>query len=770
VTLRLRGGYTARVQTSPKASEVFRFGIFELDCRSGELRKRGIRVHLQDQPLQILIMLIERPGELVTREEIQTRLWPSGTIVEFEHSIGTAIKKLRQALGDDAGTPRYVETLPRRGYRFIAPVENSAPHPPLAVEPLATVPAPEGRRSWRIWAAAIALVMVAGLYALFLYVRLEPRAGVPRMLTRLTFDNGLQFGPTWSPDGRFIAYSSDRDGKFDIWVQQVGAVKPVKITSRPGHNWQPDWSPDGNSIVFRSEGEGGGLFIVPALGGAERKISSFGYYPKWSPDGRLILFRNTFLSWLSKLYVAGLDGGSPREILTDFLKRSQIAQRVVGWYPHSNRISIWGDTMNGSGFWTVSLDGTHPVKSEATASVADVLSKFWGKYAVLRTTQFVWQPSGRAIYFNGKWDGVENIWKIRVDPSTMRFFALERLTAGPGPDTDLAISPDGKTLAYAARSEQVRVWSYSFDANSGRLLGGGTAATPPGVEAWRADISPDGQKLAYVMKRAGEYELWQTALPDGDSTLLLRGSGVPLGPRWSPDSQRLGYGGGSSSTALTNVLLSAGGGSADPVTSASFRGYVEDWSRDGHWLVANRGGEDPLSSTEHCIVLLPLSAAPTADTKARVVTCGNSEGLYRGIYEIRLSPNGRWIVFEAVEGGLRPGGAANAILYVVPVSGGSWIRITDGQSWDDKPRWSPDGKTIFFISSRTGLLNVWGIRFDPESGRPQDQPFQVTSFGSPKLMVADDLDWQSLSLSQDRLVFSMKESSGSLWALHDVDK
>jgi dipeptidyl aminopeptidase/acylaminoacyl peptidase len=167
---------------------------------------------------------------------------------------------------------------------------------------------------------------------------------------------------------------------------------------------------------------------------------------------------------------------------------------------------------------------------------------------------------------------------------------------------------------------------------------------------------------------------------------------------------------------------------------------------------------------------MPLSAAPKAETKARLVTSSKSGGIYEGIFEVRQSPNGRWIVFEAVKGGIAPGGASNATLCVVSVSGGPWMRITDGQSWDDKPRWSPDGKTIYYISSRTGFLNVWGIHLDPEQGRPQGQPFQVTSFDSPKLMVADDMDWLSMSLSHDRLVTSMKETSGSIWVLDDVDK
>jgi Tol biopolymer transport system component len=219
------------------------------------------------------------------------------------------------------------------------------------------------------------------------------------------------------------------------------------------------------------------------------------------------------------------------------------------------------------------------------------------------------------------------------------------------------------------------------------------------------------------------------------------------------------------------VLLREGGGSADPLTSTSFEGDVEDWSADGQWIVADQVTHDQPGTVElHRVVLLPLSAAPKAETRARVVTSSRSQGSYEGIYEIRLSPNGRWIVFEAVKGGIAPGGATNATLCVVPVSGGSWMQVTDGQFWDDKPRWSPDGKTIFFLSSRTGFLNVWGIRFDPEQGRPQGQPFQVTSFGNPKLMVADDMSWQSMSLSQGRLVLSMSEASGSVWALHDVDK
>jgi Tol biopolymer transport system component/DNA-binding winged helix-turn-helix (wHTH) protein len=748
--------------SNPDSHSLFRFGEFELDITAYELRRGGQPVHLERQPMDLLILLLERHHQLVGRADIVKRLWDPGVFVDVEMGVNTAIRKLRQSLGDSRESPAFVETISGKGYRFIAPVDNPAPQPSSTIEP--GPPHAESRR-WPRWVAGMALLLTVAIAALFVYLKHEePGLGPPRPLKRVTFDAGLQFGPSWSPDGRFIAYSSDRGGKFDIWVQQVGGVSPIKITTRPGSNWQPNWSPDGNQIVFRSEGDGG-LIVVPVLGGLERKISSFGYYPKWSPDGRRILFGNTFISWVNKIYVAGVEGEPPREILTDFLKKSQIAARAVEWYPRSNRVSIRGKGVHGLGFWTVSLDGTGAMQSRMRPGIAEQLNKFAGD----ERAQFRWAPSGRAVYFESEWGGVRNICKITVDSSTMQFLSLERLTTGPGPDTDLGISSDGKKLAYAARTERVRVWSYPFDANSGRLLGEGNAVTPAGFDAWRADISPDGKNLAYVVNRAGEHELWQTSLSDGPTTLLVRAPDVPSVPRWSPDSRWLGFEGISGGL----LLLPKGGGSAHTLTSPSFEGSVEDWSSDGRWILTVQATHDqpgPVGPVELRIVLLPLSAAPKAESSARLVTSSRSQGIYEGIYEVRLSPNGRWIVFEAVKGGTAPGGATNATLCVVPVSGGPWIRLTEGQFWDDKPRWSPDGRTIFFVSSRTGFLNVWGIRFDPEQGRPQGEPFQVTSFANPKLMVADDMGWQSLSLLRDRLILSMMETSGSIWALQDVDK
>ena len=142
-----------------------------------------------------------------------------------------------------------------------------------------------------------------------------------------------------------MAYSSDRGGKFDIWVQQVSGGDPVQITKGPGHNWQPDWSHDGKYIAYRSENDEGGLYIVPALGGAglERKISSFGYYPRWSPDNSQIMFR-AYPTWMVSdgTYVVDVDRGTSHRVLAEFGHGRNIFVISAAWHPDGKRISFWG--------------------------------------------------------------------------------------------------------------------------------------------------------------------------------------------------------------------------------------------------------------------------------------------------------------------------------------------------------------------------------------------------------------------------------------------
>ncbi|MCP5118006.1 MAG: hypothetical protein GY953_44895, partial [bacterium] len=175
-----------------------RFGAFEADFQARELRKRGLRIRLQEHPFRLLAILLERPGEVVTREEIQKRLFPEDTFVEFDHSVNTAIQKIRQALGDSATHPRFVETLPRRGYRFVAPVEGI-----LAEQP--PPPAKHRRPVLVVVVVAVALLAAAALIAAMVAwftARRTPKT--PLTAVPLTTYPGSELEPSFSPNGEEV--------------------------------------------------------------------------------------------------------------------------------------------------------------------------------------------------------------------------------------------------------------------------------------------------------------------------------------------------------------------------------------------------------------------------------------------------------------------------------------------------------------------------------------------------------------------------------------
>jgi hypothetical protein len=179
-----------------------------------------------------------------------------------------------------------------------------------------------------------------------------------------------------------------------------------------------------------------------------------------------------------------------------------------------------------------------------------------------------------------------------------------------------------------------------------------------------------------------------------------------------------------------------------------------DWSADGEWLL---GGSQRQTPGRTLICLFPIAAAPHAETEMRVIASHPENNLWQA----RFSPDHHWISFcaaKAAEAGV-------STIYVVPASGGEWVRITEGTYFDDKPRWSPDGKTLYFISSRTGFFNVWGIRFDPASGQPMGEPFRVTTFENPGQMILSNVRYMQMALAADRLVLPITEVSGGIWIL-----
>jgi serine/threonine protein kinase/Tol biopolymer transport system component len=634
-----------------------------------------------------------------------------------------------------------------------------------ATETQPTTEARGGRRPGLVIGAAAAAALLAAGY--LLVVRKSGSAEAPeapRSIARLTFDAGLQSEPTWSADGKLIAYSSNKQGKFDIWVQPVGEGNAVQVTHSPGHNWQPDFSPDGQQIVFRAERDGG-LYVVPVLGGNERKIAAFGSHPRWSPDGSAILFDRAVesLNTVRKLYLERLDGTPPREILGDFLKEFPSTKPVyAAWHPDSRRISVWASHPQlGPGFWTMPADGRSAVRVEAAPEVQKRI-----RDAGLTLGRFAWAPAGDALYFEGVSRGVSNLWKIAVDAKSLRWTAgPERLTTGPGKDSDLALSHDGRKIAFTVRTERTQVWMLPFDPAAGQVQGGGRAETPGGLDSWAMALSLDGKRLAYVSLRPGRQELWQKTLADGIEKLLAADSFQPAYPVWSRDGKFLAFRRSEPQSPdglwrrAEIVVVPEGGGEEEVVTSNGLTDGPKSWFSDNRRIVGiTRRPDGKLAK----VWIVSRDYGPHAEDHAQFLAADPGYNFYQP----HLSPDERWILFmkvKADQSGL-------STLEVMPAGGGEMTAITEGKYFDDKPAWAPDGRALYFLSSRGGFFNVWGIRFDPAKGKSVGEPFRVTTFEDPSRMATPPNQSSEMWVSSDRLALPITELSGNLWLLENLQQ
>jgi len=631
-----------------------------------------------------------------------------------------------------------------------------------------TAGAPKSRRRLALASlvAAASVLAAGGLWLMKRRTPTEPARAAqvrPLVLKRLTFDAGLQTDVTFSPDGRFIAYASDRSGNFDIWVQPVDGGDPVQITKEPEQDVQPAWSPDGSSIAFRSERSGGGIFVMPALGGHARQLSTFGSHPSWLDQSEILFLLGSPESpgMAGQLFVVPEKGDAPREVLREFVLGSSLYW--ASGHPDGRISVLLGHLQRGFGLYTLSRDGKSVTASRIPASSPVVPTRA----IEAERTRFHWNRSGTALYLEATVDGIQNLWRVAVDPRTLDWLTMERLTTGPGRDVAAALSADGTRLAYTTVSEQARVFVQSLSADGRTLTGSPRAVTEAGGEVFVSGLSHDGRRLVYVSRRAGSarYEIRIARVDTGESVLVDEDVHGAVQVGWSLDdaavlhqlTRKLEDG-----TDEAQLVRHAPGGRETVLAPWSPTAFLfsEPAPGAGEWM----GSVYHYSGKPTDVAIWGMTGDGLLKPK-RVVLADPQAHLWETSYV----PGGRWISFVR-----QPVAEAHRLdLMIAPAEGGppsAWRRLVADHPWADKPRWSTDGRLLYFLSRGSGdYFNLWAVPFDPVRGVEAGAAFRITSYDSPALFLTPHPTTINMEVEKDRVALTMSSTSGSIWMLDGLD-
>jgi len=706
---------------SERPDTTMRFGVFEVDPRSGDLRRSGTRIRLQDQPFKVLIALLEHPGEVVTREELQVRIWPQESFGDFDHAVNVAVAKLRAALGDSAEVPRYVETLHRRGYRFIFPLAGTGgPNPGVAttqesirstIAPALNAsaqPIPSKLRSWtRLSAVLVVGLLGAATFAFWTYRRLaQPtRMNSPEMeITKVT-NKGNVDSVAISPDGRYLVYAFPDKERLGLWTREIGTQSEVQIlrSEEPLVINGLTFSPDGTHVYFsrivNESARHSHLYRLPVLGGTPQLLIKDVDSPVgFSPDGgRFVFVRKDLKRNAAEVRLANADGTGERLLTTVNEAGSVWSQSGGSWSPDGQTIAV------SVAFWP-----GKPGSELATISVAD------GSVHALYTSQDtyemgrpLWLPEGDAlvvVLYDNKVGG--RLWTIsypagEAKPLTHDFENYDPL---------INMTRDGKTIAANASAMAFNIYvlqatdfSRAQQLTFGRHFVNSVTVGPDGRllvhellnpqgELWK--MSADGSQrvlfsslrnIGIFTIRCGTFVLF-VAAPKGTQELIrvdadgLNPKTLTSGNIWSPscslDGRFVFY---ADLVIRPQRILRISIEGGDPVEIAKVSGDgmtgTMDVSPDGRFLAYPYHASQP--DTFGLIVVPVEGGAPVKTFPIIDADC------------VRWSPDGTGIDLNLTRDGIEN-------IFEQPLAGGELrqlTKFTSGRFSDDS--WSPDGKQMY---------------------------------------------------------------------------
>lgn len=524
----------------------FAFEQFVLAAGERLLLRDGKPVDLTPKAFDLLLVLVRNGGHLVSKEQLFQEVWPDSYVEEVNLTVN--ISALRKALGDDRAAAKFIETVPKQGYRFVAPVRVYADAEDV-LGPLTKFQTKRDPRDlrfrwgrWPVTAILIgsALVILAG--SLFVWLtnsRVKGVTGSPRgpEFTQLTNARGEEAFPSLSPDGKFLVYSSSAGASADNWsgdaniyLLRIGSTQPINLTGDfPGGGAAPAFSPDGSLIAFRSERDGGGIFVMDVTGKNQKRLTEFGSHPSWSPDQKEIVF-STDNTWApdarttnpGELWLINVDSGEKRRlnIPSDATQPS--------WSPHGDRIAFWGQSQgDAKNIFTIPARGGSPVNVTNDSFVN------WNP---------VWSPDGRYVYFLSNRTGSMNLWRVQIDETSGA--VLDTPTAITTPATSIlhpSFSRDGRHLAYVNMANTANIAELSWNTEKELMVGEPRWVTRVTTSATMPDLSPDGEWLVYGTLGGKEGDLFVIRTDGTGLRQLTKDPSSNRRPRWSPDGKRIAF-------------------------------------------------------------------------------------------------------------------------------------------------------------------------------------------------------------------------------------
>ncbi len=723
--------------SSSQTRRLYKFGLFEADLEQGTLTRQGSPIKLQEQPFRILALLLEARGEILTREDLQKRIWPEGTYVEFDGSLNTALMKLRAALSDNADNPIFIETLPRKGYRFIAPVEAARVDSPTVttirieseeadldgvVVPLESeettqsfLPREQPRPWVRVfslnwWQSASIVAVAAALLAFAFWPSQEVRVAAVRQLTR---------SGQVDPWGKLVT-----DGSRIYFVVRDVTGWNLMQTSVEGGSMQRTPTPFDNTRIFdlspdhaqfligqlTHRGEETALWLWPVQGGAPRRIGDLmAQEAVWSPKGDSIASVRGEL-----IQITDAEGSHLREVA-----RFHPAPHSLVWSPDGKRLRFTQTNLaeNTDSMWEIGVDGTslRRVLPEGHRGPHEG-SGTWlagGKYFAF--------SSGLDLRASLAIDTQANLWLMEEKKGLFRNHSGDpsQLTKGPIALDHPTATTDGSRIFAIGSHNEYSLLRIDPKTSAKTAMLSESGATD-------MDFSLDGQWAVYAAREDGT--LWKSRIDGSNRVQLTAGAAGAFAPHWSPDQKQILFTGFLLDKQPRLYVVSAQGGAPKTVLPADnqWASVSGDWRTDGRQIVLDV--QDTAKASEPTIRILDLESGVLTELQG-------SEGLI----EPRWSSDGRFIA------ALDPG-KKQVRLFDCKLK--KWSVIADA-NFPSTLRWSPGGDALYFQDSDEVEEAVFRV---PMASRETER---VTGFG--------DL----LSAGAKRCIFTGLSPDGAVYVTVD---